>query len=137
MSKTGDMHPNSLANLRPNWDKEAANAAREKGLETRRANKEAREAMRMSVAEWKKWKTEVVEDAEVSAVDLMRIQMLKYMQEGDIDSAMDLAKTLAEFEQPKLARVDQTNTELTAEDMSDEELEARMKAILKEDDSEL
>ena len=134
MGLSGDkMHPNSLSNLRPNWDKEAANAAREKGLETRRANKEAREAMRMSVSEWKKWKTEVIEDAEVSAVDLMRIQMLKYMQEGDVDSAMDLAKTLAEFEQPKLARIDQTNTEVTAEDMTDEELEQRMRQILDAD----
>ena len=133
MPKGNDMHPNSLANLRPNWDKEAANAAREKGLEVRRANKEAREKMKMTVAEWKKWKEDVVEGNEFGALDLLRIQMLKFFEEGDVDSAVDIAKTLAEFEQPKLARVDQTNTELSHEDLSDEELNEKIKRLLKDE----
>lgn len=135
--KGGDtMHPNSLSNLRPNWDKETANEAREKGLETRRANKAAREAMKMPLAEYKKWKTEVIDEADLTAVDLMRIQMHRYMDEGDIDSAMDLAKTLAEFEQPKLARVDQTTEDVTGSDLSEEELDAKIRKLLKESDGE-
>ena len=133
MPKGNEMHPNSLANLRPNWDKEAANAAREKGLEVRRANKEAREKMKMTVAEWKKWKEDVVEGSEFGALDLLKVQMLKFFDEGDVDSAVDIAKTLAEFEQPKLARVDQTNTELTHEDLSDEELNEKIKRLLKDE----
>ena len=133
MPKGNDMHPNSLANLRPSWDKESANAAREKGLEVRRANKEAREKMKMTVAEWKKWKEDVVEGNEFGALDLLRIQMLKFFEEGDVDSAVDIAKTLAEFEQPKLARVDQTNTELSHEDLSDEDLDERIRKLLSED----
>ena len=130
------MHPNSLANLRPTWDKESANEAREKGLEVRRANKEAREKMKMTVAEWKKWKEDVVEGNEFGALDLLRIQMLKFFEEGDVDSAVDIAKTLAEFEQPKLARVDQTNTELSHEDLSDEDLDERIRKLLSEDNAE-
>lgn len=126
------MHPNSLANLRPTWDKEAADEARKKGLEVRRANKEAREKMKMTVAEWKKWKEDVIEGSEFGAMDLLKIQMIKFFEEGDVDSAVDIAKTLAEFEQPKLARVDQTNTELTHEDLSDEELNAKIKRLLDE-----
>ena len=133
MAKETKMHPNSLANLRPTWDKESANAAREKGLEVRRANKEAREKMKMTVAEWKKWKEDVVEGSEFGALDLLKIQMIKFFEEGDVDSAVDIAKTLAEFEQPKLARVDQTNTELTHEDLSDEELNEKIKRLLKDE----
>ena len=48
---TKKMHPNSLKNLRPMWDKESADKAREKGLETRRANKALREALKVSAAE--------------------------------------------------------------------------------------
>ena len=138
MSRAGgdSMNPKSLANLRPNWDSETANAAREKGLETRRANKAAREAMKMSMAEYKKWKTEVIESADVSAIDLLRIQMFKYFEEGDVDSAVDIAKSIAEFEQPKLARVDQTNHEVGNEDLSEEELDAKIRKLLKESESE-
>ena len=135
--KGGDtMHPNSLSNLRPNWDSESANAAREKGLETRRANKEAREAMKMTAAEWKKFKTDVIETSEVGALDLLKIQMFKYFQEGDVDSAVDIAKSIAEFEQPKLARIDQTNQEIGNEDLSEEELDAKIRKLLKESESE-
>lgn len=116
-------HPNSLKNLKPHWDSEKAKEANLKGQEVRRANKEAREKMKMSIAEWKLYKTEVLEDSELTSIDVLRIMMMKAMQEEDMDVALDIAKSLAEFEAPKLARVDQTNREVVAEEMSDEELE--------------
>ena len=126
--KNNGQHPNSLRALGTPWNSETAEAARLKGLETRRRNKEAREAMSMSAAEWKKWKNDVVDTAEITAIDLIRIQMFKFMQEGEVDSAMDLAKTLAEFEMPKLARVDQTVEDVTGK-MSDEEVDQRIQAL--------
>lgn len=133
MGNSGDkMHPNSLANLRPNWDKESADAARRKGLETRRANKEARENLKMSMAEWKKYRTEVLDEVELSSIDMLKIQAAKFYEEGDIDSAVDIWKAIAEFEVPKLARVDQTNEDITTDKMSDDELNEKIKRFLDE-----
>lgn len=133
MGNSGDkMHPNSLANLRPNWDKESADAARRKGLEVRRANKEARENLKMSMAEWKKYRTEVLDEVELSSIDMLKIQAAKFYEEGDIDSAVDIWKAIAEFEVPKLARVDQTNEDITTDKMSDDELNEKIKRFLDE-----
>jgi hypothetical protein len=52
--------------------------------------------------------------------------MVKALDEGDNLQAADLAKSLAEFESPKLSRIDQTNTELTVDELSDEELERKL-----------
>ena len=126
------VHPNSLANLRPNWDKESADEARKKGLEVRRANKEAREKLKMSMAEWKKYRTDVLDEVELSSIDMLKIQAAKFYEDGDIDSAVDIWKAIAEFEVPKLARVDQTNTEVGTEDLSEEELNDRIRKLLDE-----
>ena len=127
-----NIHPNSLKNLRPMWDKESANAAREKGLETRRANKEMREALKMTAAEIKQT-AQVLSEAGVSSVDRLRVIAAKYEEQGDLDSAVDIYKTIAEFEAPKLARVDQTNMEVGVEDLTEEELNDRIKNLLKDD----
>ena len=122
-------NPKSLKNLRPMLDSESANKAREKGLETRRANKEAREALKMTMAEWKKT-SDVLSEARISAVEMLRVQAAKYAEAGDMDQAVDIWKSIAEFEAPKLARIDQTNHEGGIEDLSEEELEARIRSIL-------
>ena len=103
----------SLKNLHPNWTTESAREAQKKGVATRNANKEAREAAKMSMAEWKLYKTDVLDSND----------MIKAVAKDDLDTALEIAKTLAEFEAPKLARIDQTNVELSAEDLSDEELQ--------------
>ena len=57
--------------------------------------------------------------------------MMKALDAGDDIQAADLAKSLAEFESPKLSRIDQTNTELTVDELTDEELDRQLKEILK------
>ena len=126
------IHPNSLKNLRPMWDKESANEAREKGLETRRANKELREALKMTAAEIK-LTAQALSEAGVGAVDRLRVIAAKYEEQGDIDSAVDIYKSIAEFEAPKLARVDQTTTEVGIEDLSEDELNEKIRRLLKDD----
>ena len=56
-------HPNSLKQLRPLTDSDKARELQAKGAETRRANKAAREAMKLSMAEWKKIKEEVLPES--------------------------------------------------------------------------
>lgn len=120
-------HPNSLANLKPHWNTETAKEANLKGQAVRRANKEARDKMKMSIAEWKLYKTEVIENSDLTSIDVLRIMMMKAMQDEDMDTALDIAKSLAEFEAPKLARVDQTNLEVSTEEMTDEELDEALR----------
>ena len=130
--KKKKMHPNSLKNLRPMWDKESAAAAREKGHETRRANKELREALKMSAAEIKAT-AQVLTEANVSSIDRLKVAAAKYEEQGDLDSAVDIYKSIAEFEAPKLARVDQTTQDLGIEEISEDELNERIRKLLKED----
>ena len=122
-------HPNSLKNLRPMWTSETAREAQKNSVKSRKANREAREKLKMTTKEWEKYKTEVLKETDISSVDVLKILMLKALDAEDHDTAADLAKTLAEFEAPKLARVDQTNLDLSTEEMSDEELEAKLKEL--------
>ena len=49
----------------------------------------------------------------------------------DFDTAADLAKTLAEFEKPKLARIEQKVEEVSTDELSDEELDKLLKEAVK------
>ena len=43
------IHKNSLANLMPGWDSESAREAQKKGVEARKANKLAREKLKLNI----------------------------------------------------------------------------------------
>ena len=62
--------------------------------------------------------------------------MFKALEDGEMDTAADLAKSIAEFETPKLARVESVVEDVKADDLSDAELNARIKELMNgEDDS--
>ena len=111
------------------WTSESAKEAQKNSVIARKANAEARAQLKLTMNEWKKYKEEVLSESDMSSIDVLKILMMKALQADDFDTAADLAKSLAEFEAPKLARVDQTNTDLTAEDLTDEELEERLKNL--------
>ena len=60
MSRDGNMHPNSLKNLKP-FNREGAIKGQINSVKARMANKEAREALKMSIKEWNKVKDDVEE----------------------------------------------------------------------------
>ena len=128
-------HPNSLKQLRPLTDSDKARELQAKGAETRRANKAAREAMKLSMAEWKKIKEEVLPES-MNALDILKIAMMKAVSNEDMDEVTRLAAIIAEYEQPKLQRVDQTSLELSNTDLTDEELEAKIKELQKSGSSD-
>lgn len=111
------------------WTTESAREAQKNSVVARKANAEARAQLKLSVTEWQKYKEEVLSETNMSSLDVLKILMMKALQADDFDTAADLAKSLAEFEAPKLARVDQTNTDLTAEDLTDEELNKKLKEL--------
>ena len=117
-------HPNSLAQLRPVIDSERAREMQAKGAEKRRENKALRDAMRLSASEFKKIKEEVISEMP-SAVDILKVQLVKAMQVEDQETIERLAIALAEYEQPKLQRIDQTNLSLDTSELSEEELQKK------------
>jgi hypothetical protein len=126
-------HPNSLKNLKGPWDSEGAKKAQVLGVAKRKANKAARDAMKLNMKDWNLYKSEVLDDQGLSAVDVLKVLMYKALEAEEYDTASDLAKSLAEFETPKLARVENTNQEVSGEEMTDEELQERIKAALSVD----
>lgn len=124
------MHPNSLANLAPVFDSVKAREAQKKSVAARKANKEARERLKITAAELKMDVQELMEANNVSALDVLRLSMVKAVANDDMDQAIDIAKAIAEFETPKLGRVEQTNIEVKTDDLSDEELDAKLKQLM-------
>lgn len=62
---------------------------------------------------------------EISAIDVIRMRMHHALQNDELEDAARWAKELAEFEKPKLQRVEKSVTVKT-EDISDEELQKLM-----------
>tara|TARA_B100000424_G_C22571336_1_gene322259 strand:- start:46 stop:465 length:420 start_codon:yes stop_codon:yes gene_type:complete len=120
MSRDGNMHPNSLRNLRP-FTKEGAREGQKNSVLSRKANKEAREALKVSISDWKDLKDDLSEETP-SALDVLRIAMVKAISVEDMEEATRLASILAEFEAPKLQRQDINQVTKTS-DLTDEELE--------------
>ena len=118
-------HPNSLAQLRPVIDSDTAREMQAKGAEKRRQNKALREAMRLSASEFKKIRDEVVSEMP-SAVDILKVQLAKAIEIEDQETIARLAIALAEYEQPKLQRIDQTNLELDTSELSEEDLQKKI-----------
>ena len=73
-----------------------------------------------------------LKDDHIDSVEVLRLIAYEKMEEGDMDSAVEIFKTLAEFERPKLARVESKVEEVKADELSDEELQAKLKQMLDE-----
>lgn len=121
-------HPNSLKHLKPYMDSEKAREMQAKGAETRRRNKALREAMKLSAAEFKKIRDDIITEMP-TAVEILKVQLIKAMQVEDQETIERLAIALAEYEQPKLQRIDQTTKNLDATAMTEEELDRKIKEL--------
>ncbi len=115
----------SRKNLKPMWTSESAKEAQRKSTESRMANYEARQKLKMSMSEWKKYKEELG-DVGLKGLDVLEILMYKALEAEDHDTAADLANKIAEYQNPKLSRQDVTSVELDATDLSNEELVKRL-----------
>ena len=56
-------------------------------------------------------------------MDVLKLAMTKAVQADDMDEATRLAAIIAEYQAPKLQRVDQTSVELNTDDIPDEDLD--------------
>ena len=126
-------NPKSLKNLRPNWDSESAKEAQKKGVEQRRINKEAREKLKVTLEELKLTREEVFKEVDIDALDVLKLAMTKAVQADDMDEATRLAAIIAEYQAPKLQRVDQTSVELNTDDIPDEDLDKMIEELSRKD----
>ena len=132
---TTNYNPKSLINLSGAWTTETAKAAQKKGVESRKANKAAREQLKLNMKDWKHFQTDVLKEADMSSVDVLKILMFKALDNEDYDTAADLAKSIAEFETPKLSRVESSIKDLTVSELTDDELREKVKELLKDNNS--
>lgn len=119
-------HPNSLKNLSPIRDGDKAREMQKKSAESRKANRIVAKQLNKSIKDWNRMKAQIDMTNAPSALEFLRFRMLELMEQGKMMEAQELAKELVEFEVPKLSRVDQTNVNYDAGDLSDEELDAEI-----------
>ena len=121
-------HPNSLKQLKPYMDSEKAKEMQAKGAETRRQNRQLRDSMKLSASEFRKIRDEIITEMP-TAVEILKVQLVKAMQLEDQDTIERLAIALAEYEQPKLQRVDQTTRNLDTSELTEDELDQKIKEL--------
>ena len=118
-------------NLKP-MTKENSRERQLKGAAARKANHKLRQELKLSIKEFDMFKNEVFVDMESDAVDFIRMMMLKAMNAGDYDTAADLAKSIAEYDRPKLARIETTNKNIDYSNASDEDIKALEDGVITE-----
>jgi len=124
--KYKNLHPNTLKNLKP-FTREGAVKGQKASVESRKRNKAAREALKITAKEWKALGQEFGQEVP-PALDVLKIAMTKALTNDDMEEATRLATVLAEFEAPKLQRQDITQVTSTA-DLSDDELKEELDKI--------
>ena len=122
-------HPNSLKNLVRAWDSESAKEAQLKGAKARSANAKLRNELKASMKQWKEMQEELAND-KLDSVEVLRIIAHQKLEDGDTDGAVDIFKSIAEYEKPKLARVESKVEEIKADELTDEELNAKLNELL-------
>ena len=124
-------HPNSLAVLGRAWTKEEAKEAQLKGAKVRTERAIQRNAIKESLSQWKVMKKEILSEG-ISAIDTLKILLAKAIHDEEFDTAADLAVKLAEYEKPKLARQEVKVENATADQLTDEELDTKLKLLMKD-----
>ena len=119
------IHPNSLANLKPRHDKEHMAMMSQKATEARLKNERMKEQMK-DVLNLVNNLSDSLMDSIPKGLTVMKLAMLKSISEDDMVEASRLASIVAEYEQPKLQRSENVNTNFDYTDLTDEELQAEI-----------
>tara|TARA_R110002153_G_scaffold32609_2_gene98591 strand:+ start:29 stop:451 length:423 start_codon:yes stop_codon:yes gene_type:complete len=122
------IHPNSLANLKPRHDKEHMAMMKGKADEARIRNNEMKENMKDVLALVNNLSDSLV-DSIPKGLTVMKLAMIKAISADDMVEASRLASIVAEYEQPKLQRTENVNTNFDYTDLTDEELAEEMKRL--------
>ena len=122
------IHPNSLANLKPRHDKAHMQMMAEKATEARIKNEKMKEQMKDVLTLVNNLSDSLV-DSIPKGLTVMKLAMIKAISADDMVEAARLASIVAEYEQPKLQRTENVNTNFDYTDLTDEELAEEMKRL--------
>lgn len=122
------IHPNSLANLKPRHDKEHMAMMTEKATEARIRNEKMKEEMKDVLALVNNLSDSLMESIP-KGLTVMKLAMIKAISSDDMVEAARLASIVAEYEQPKLQRSENVNTNFDYTDLTDEELQAEINRL--------
>jgi hypothetical protein len=111
------VHKNSLSNLK-RITSETARANQLKSAASRSLNNKLAEDFKITA---KAFQTALKDLPQLSSLDIMRMAMMKALSEDNYDDAARYAAQIAEYENPKLARIEQTNTNKIS-DLTDDDL---------------
>ena len=115
---TKGKNPSSLANLRK-ITPDVAKEWQKRSVESRLLNKEIREKFKLTAKNFLEVKADL---PDLSALDVLRMAMHVALQEDNFEDAARYAAQIAEYEAPKLQRIDQVN-KTDVSDLSDEDLQ--------------
>jgi excinuclease UvrABC nuclease subunit len=121
------VHPNSIKNLRMITSPEMAKEYQAKSVESRKRNSEAIKALTEEFQCSAEAVKKVLSQVDIKAIDVLKLSMMHALNQDNFEDAARYAKEIAEFEMPKLARLEQTNT-TKVEDLTDEELQKILKS---------
>ena len=110
-------HPNSLANLQP-FNSDRAREGQKAAVKSRLLNSELQNQFRITAQAFLRVKEQL---PEITALDVIKLAMWQALQDDNYEDASRYAEKIAEYEQPKLQRIDQITTTRTV-DLTDEEL---------------
>lgn len=119
-------HPNSLANLKMITNTDMARAYKEKSLESYKKNRENIKRLQEEFQLSADTVREVLASVDIKAIDVIKMSMMDALNNNNFEDAARYAKELAEYEAPKLSRLEQTNVS-KVEDLTDEELKEILK----------
>jgi len=119
------IHPNSLANLKPRHDKEHMAMMTAKATEARLENERMKEQMK-DVLSLVNNLSDSLMDSIPKGLTVMKLAMIKAISSDDMVEAARLASIVAEYEQPKLQRSENVNTNFDYTDLTDDELQKEL-----------
>jgi len=112
----------SLANLKL-ITSETARENQKKAIKSRELNREIREQFKLQA---KNMQMIIAEMPSLDALGILNFAMIKALEEEDYILAASYAEKIAEYQKPKLQRIDQTNINKNYANLSDEELEVEL-----------
>lgn len=112
----------SLANLKL-ITSETARENQKKAIKSRELNREIREQFKLQA---KNMQLIIAEMPSLDALGILNFAMIKALEEEDYILAASYAEKIAEYQKPKLQRIDQTNINKNYANLSDEELEVEL-----------
>jgi hypothetical protein len=124
------MNPNSLNNLKVITNTAMARDYQLRSAESRLRNTAAVKALTDEFQCSADIVKKVLATVDIKAIDVIKMSMMHALNADNFEDAARWAKELAEYEAPKLSRLEQTNIS-KVEDLTDEEL----KEILKKESS--